>query len=95
MTRPSLEKTIEAMRQLTTDSRIRKELRDDPELHDLLATAEYVNFDHQSINDEYSSKTGWGRCETCNTKWPCASWVTVESAIVEYLIKNSSCLGKK
>lgn len=84
MTRPSLDKTIEAMTEMAKTNQ-------SPELHDLLAAAEYINFDHQS-QDEYSTKKGWGKCETCNTKWPCIAWKTTEMAIVEWLIKSSTCL---
>jgi hypothetical protein len=87
-TRPSLDTTIEALRSMG-------EHNDDGELHDLIATAEYVNFDHQSVADEYSTRHGWGVCETCDTNWPCATWKTTEYAIVEWLIKSSTCLLAK
>jgi hypothetical protein len=88
--RPSFDGTIDAMRSLSTDTRVRAEIREDPELLDLLATAEYVNFDHQSTVDSYSN--GWGMCETCETHWPCVTWRTTESAILEWLIKSSTSL---
>jgi hypothetical protein len=90
--RPSFDGTIEAMRSLSTDTRVRAEVRDDPELLDLLVTAEYVNFDHQSTADDYSTRHGWGKCETCETQWPCVTWRTTESAILEWMVKSSTSL---
>jgi hypothetical protein len=81
MIRPSLDATIELMRELSEDC--------DLGVLDLLAAAEYVNFDHQSISDEYSTKHGWGLCETCQTRWPCRAWINLETALTEWLIRSS------
>jgi hypothetical protein len=88
MIRPSFDDTIKSLREIAARN-------DDGVLHDLIATAEYVNFDHQSASEEHSAKHGWGVCETCETPWPCLVWVTTEAAIVEWLIKNSTCLMAK
>lgn len=81
--RPSLYDTIDALEEISATN-------EDEVLHDLIATAKYVSFDHQSVTDEYSAKFGWGFCETCGTQWPCSPWKTTEYAIVEWLIKSSN-----
>lgn len=81
MIRPSVDRTIELMKKLSEVD------NPDFEMMDLLAVAEYVNFDHQSIGDEYSDKLGWGECETCGTRWPCTPWIRLEVALTEWLIK--------
>lgn len=83
--RPSLDETIVALKTIAAGNT-------DTELWDLIAAAEYVNFDHQSAAEEYATKTGWGVCETCETVWPCVTWKTTEYAITEWLIKSSTCL---
>lgn len=80
MIRPSLESTIELMQKLAVEE------NPEPDMLDLLDVAEWVNFDHQSI-DDYSEKHGWGVCETCETLWPCGTWVGLEYALAEWLIK--------
>lgn len=80
MIRPSLDCCIDVLRSLGSD--VTSE--------DLLATAEYVNSDHQSTDDEFSRDRGWGLCERCGTRWPCEAWVDVEYAITEWLIKSST-----
>lgn len=82
MNRPSLTTAVDALR--TVDPRFPWIGPTDDE-DDAAAAMEDVQAEHAGDADEPDRRGRWGRCRSCRTPWPCATFIEGEYLAVLYL----------